>query len=323
MKYLMRVDRRSLYAGLFLMAVGGVLVAADLRAVDAATLGDILRLWPLAIVALGLGLVLRRTQFSLATGMLAAAVPGLVLGGGLAVAPRFVGDCAARGGPASSATQQGTFEGPASVSVRTGCGSFTVSTAPGNGWQLAAGNTAGRMPSVSSSAQSLSIGSSGDERWRFLDDGRDSWELILPTSEIADLSLVVNAGHGSVSLPGARIGSLALTANASQVVVDASEASVADLSGVVNVGSLSIKLPDSDLTGSVRIGAGELHICAPPGVGLRVTTRGAAKHVMVGSLEHVGAEWESPGYGTATRHADLRVSVNFGSVQIDPIGGCK
>ena len=165
----MRVNRRFLYWGIFLVAIGGVLVAADLRAVDTATLTDTLRLWPLAVIAIGLSLVLRRTRLSLPGLLLAAAVPGLVVGGALAVAPRFVGDCGARGEPASVATTQGTFAGPATVSVRSGCGSLNVKTAPGNGWQLGAGNTSGRTPKVNSSPGSLSIDATVDDGWRFLD----------------------------------------------------------------------------------------------------------------------------------------------------------
>ena len=89
----MRVDRRFLYIGLFLMVIGTVLVAADLGRVDTAVLSDIARLWPLALIALGAGIVLRRSQFSLPGGMFAAAIPGLVLGGALAMAPNVAGDC--------------------------------------------------------------------------------------------------------------------------------------------------------------------------------------------------------------------------------------
>ena len=83
----MRINRRFLYWGAFLAALGGVLVAADLRNGDTAVIADALRFWPLAFVAIGLGLVLRRTRFSLPAGLLAAAVPGLVLGGSFA--PNF------------------------------------------------------------------------------------------------------------------------------------------------------------------------------------------------------------------------------------------
>jgi hypothetical protein len=319
----MQVNRRFLYAGVFLLAIGAVLVLADLGVVDRATLTDALRLWPLAVIALGLGIVLRRTQLSLSSGLLAAAVPGLVLGGAFAVGPRFV-DCGAGNEPATVATEQGSFTGPATVSVTSGCGSLNVSTASGTGWQLKAGSTAGRAPVVRSSAQSLSINSSGEERWRFLTAGRNTLDLTLPAGDIAELSVVVNAERSQIRLPGARVGRLAVTANVSHVVVDATEGSVASLSAVVNVGSLSVHLPaNSDLVGTLRVGGGELQVCSPPGVGLRVTSSGFPKEINVGGVHRGGSEWQSDDYASALHHADLRISANVAGVKINPIGGCR
>jgi hypothetical protein len=198
-----------------------------------------------------------------------------------------------------------------------------VKTAPGSGWQFDARSTAGRMPTVDSSARSLSIDETGDHGWSPLDGGRDAWDLTLPTADLDRLSLVVFAGHGQVALPGARIDRLALTVNAAGMVVDASAASIAELSAVINVGSLSIRLPAaSDLEGSLRVGAGQLRICAPTGLGLRVTSRGVSERVSVNGLQQTASEWQSPGYASATHHADLSVSATFGAVDIDPIGGC-
>jgi hypothetical protein len=320
----MRVNRGFLYGGIFLVAIGGVLVAAELGAVGTTTLTDALRFWPLAVVAIGLGLVLRRTQLSLSGGMLAAAVPGLVLGGAFAVAPRFAGDCGGLGQPATSATQQGNFEGPASVSVATGCGVLTVKTSGGSAWRFDAGNTAGHIPSVRTSPQSLSIESTGDDGWGMLSAGRNTWNLTVPTSPIDRLTLVVNAGRGDVVLPGAQIGRLSLTTNASQVVVDASEASVANLLSTVNVGFLSIHLPaNSDPTGTLRVRAGDLQLCSPAGVGLRLTFSGQPRQVTIDGVRQAGAEWQSPDYESATHRASLDVNVNVGAVEINPIGGCR
>ena len=318
----MRMNRRFLYWGIFLVAIGGVLVAADLGAVDTAMLTDALRLWPLAIVAIGLSLVLRRTQLSLPGLLLAAALPGLVLGSAFAVGPRFIGDCG-RGQSASVATTQGVFDGPATVSVRSGCGSLNVKTAPGNGWQFDAGNTSGRTPAVESSTRSLSIDGASDAG-NFFDGGHEAMDLTLPASDLDAVSLVVFAGRAQVDLPGARINSLALTVNAAQAAVDASAASVADVSAVVNVGSLSIDLPAaSNLVGSFRVGAGELQICTPPGLGLRVTSSGTAEQIRVDGVAQHASVWQSLDYASATHRADLRVSATFGGVEINPIGGCK
>ncbi|MFL5755940.1 MAG: hypothetical protein ACJ77N_06525 [Chloroflexota bacterium] len=97
----MRVNRRFLFSGVFLVAVGGVLVAVDLGAIDPANLEQVLLLWPVAVLAIGVGIVSRRTQLGLPAGMVAAAAPGLLLGGALAVGPRLAADCGGRGDVAS------------------------------------------------------------------------------------------------------------------------------------------------------------------------------------------------------------------------------
>ena len=319
----MGINRRFLYAGMFLMVLGAVLVLAELGRVDTTVLNDIARLWPLALVAIGAGIVLKRSQFSLPSGMLAAAIPGLVLGGALAIAPRVAGDCGVDAVPTAVASEQGIFEGPAIVSVTKACGTINVHTAPGTGWRLT-GNSSDATDMVRSSARLLSIGSEGVDRTSFFDHRPEAWALTLPTSEIERLSMVAHAAHGDVDLTGARIGTFALTANVSDLVVDASDASVANLSGVVNVGSLKIQLPaDSDLTGSLRIGAGELWICAQPGAGLRVATTGWPSTVFVDGDEQTGSSWESPDYASAPHRTDLTVRANFAYIHIDSaLGEC-
>ena len=320
----MRVNRRFLNWGVFLVAVGGVLVVADLSAIDSATVADALRLWPLAVIAIGVGLILRRTRFSLAGGLLAAAVPGLLLGGAFVVAPHVSVDCGARGTPASFVTNEGTFDGPATVSVTSGCGTLVVDTATGTGWALTGGNTANQPPVVHATNRSLSIDSGTNEGWHFWDQGRDSWNLTLPTSRIDDLSLDVNAGRGQIDLAGAQLGRLDLTTNAAETIVDVSGASLTGLSGAVNAGLLSVHLPSgSDPSGSFTVNAGALQVCTPPGLGLRVTHGGVLSGVKVNGLQVSGDACQSPDYSSATHRADLNVVVNVGAVEINPIGGCK
>ena len=57
-------------------------------------------------------------------------------------------------------------------------------------------------------------------------------------------------------------------------------------------------------------------------VGLRVTASGNGEHVTVRGNEVEDDAWLSPNYRSATHHADLEISTNFGAVDIDPIGGC-
>lgn len=324
---------------MFLVAIGGVLVAADLRVIDPALIVEGLRLWPLAIVAIGLGLVLRRTRFSVPGGVLAAAVPGLLLGGGFAVAPRIAVDCGSlEAGAVTSdvATHQGVFDGPARVSVSSGCGRLEVGTASGTGWQLQAADGGSRpAPIIDASARSLSI-ATRRQGWHMgldlgsdggrgpTDLGRETWRLRLPTTPIEDLSFVVNAGEGRIGLPAAQVGHLDLTTNAGRTAVDLTGATVASVTGTVNAGLLSLTLPTAaDLTGSVKVNAGGLEVCVPSGLGLRVHHTGALSGFSVDGVHQSGSDWESSGYASAAHHADLNVRVNLGNVEIDPIGGCK
>lgn len=85
----MRVNRALLYAGVFVVALGAGLLLAGRWQLTTNDLIGVLGLWPLALIAVGLGIALRRTQLGLASGLVAAAVPGLVLGGVMALSPRL------------------------------------------------------------------------------------------------------------------------------------------------------------------------------------------------------------------------------------------
>ena len=317
----MRVNRTLLYAGIFLIAVGGVVVAADLTSAGEGVLVGALKLWPLALIAVGLGLVLRRTRVSLGSGLLAAAVPGLLLGSAFAAVPRVSGFCAADT-TAARATQQGTFDGPASVSVTTDCGSLAVSTGPGNGWQLDAPSGGDRTAVVNASGRSLSIASAS--RNSGFKDGRDDWNLTLPASGVEDLAVTVNAGRGTVSLGDAGVGRLSLAAHAAEIVGDMSSASVGSFTGAVDVGLLSLHLGSaSDFAGSVEVNLGELQVCAPAGLGLRITAPGDVRDFRANGQKVSGSVWQSPGYTSASHQVDLDVDVNFGAVLVNPIGGCR
>ena len=163
---LMLINRKFLYVGVFLIAIGGVLVVADVAVAEVAPIRDALQLWPLAIVAIGVGLALRRTPFSLPAGLLAAAIPGLVLGGGFALAPRIAADCGASGAPSSVTTEQGVFDGQArdlrGRRVRVARGEHRS----GDAWRFEADNTTSRAPIVDASSRSLTIDARGRTGWQ-------------------------------------------------------------------------------------------------------------------------------------------------------------
>ena len=75
------INGRALFVGVFLAAGGTVMLVGQGDAVARDAIASALRLWPLAVIALGAGLILRRTRLNLAGAVVAALVPGLLFGG--------------------------------------------------------------------------------------------------------------------------------------------------------------------------------------------------------------------------------------------------
>jgi len=83
----MSIRRGFLYAGVFLLAAGGVVLLAQAGAIDESSVTAALSLWPVAVIAIGVGLLVRGTRAAIPGIVLAAAVPGLVFGGMIVAVP--------------------------------------------------------------------------------------------------------------------------------------------------------------------------------------------------------------------------------------------
>jgi hypothetical protein len=318
----MAINRRFLYAGLFLVALGGVLVAVDLAAVDTSALAGVLRLWPVALVAIGVGIVARRSRYALVAGMIASLLPGLVLGGGLAVAPQAASECGGGRELATNVSNRGSLADGASVDINIDCGSLAVDTLPGSAWAVTSRASGGRAPVIEATEKQLSLRSTGGDEW--FDADRQQLALSLPTTRLDGLALQLDAGQSTMLLGGTTVGRLDVVGNAASISIDATEATIDTLDANLNFGRLSVMLPQgSSLTGSFDVSAGELRICTPFFLGVHVHFSGSPREVRINGLEAHGSIWENDSYATATNKADLDVNVDFGSVLINPIGGCK
>src|SRR5262245_15298282 len=268
----MRLHRPLLYAGAFFVAIGGTILLADSGRVDTATLTSIVRLWPLAIIAIGLALVLRRTPLNVAGGLLAVTLPAVMLGSGIGVLPHFAGDCGAPGAPGEVVTDTGELPRPGHVAIDTGCGTLVVQTSPGPTWTLRSSSTGGHLPNVDATGDGLFIndGATGIEH---LTHGRDVWDVTLPMGSYEAISFIVRAGHGSIDLGGTSIGSLELVATLSDVDVDLTSTTFADLSASANLGHVSLRLPSGrDASASLYVGVGSMQVCVPEGAALHIAT---------------------------------------------------
>ena len=322
----MVVNRRLLNWGVFFITLGAVALAAQATSLDGEDIAAALRLWPVLVIALGIGVLLRRTRFSIAGGMLAAAVFGLLLGGMLVAAPVAVAEVgpACDGSlPANLSSRQGSFSGTATVDLRLACGELTVTTRPGSGWQLESGNGTGADAVVDVSADRLAVASSTQGRPFGFVRGSDVWKLGLPTASTLDLAVEVDAGRGRLDLAGARLEDVRLIVNAGDVDLDLASATLASLSATVNGGAASLVLPAQDFGADLSVNAGALRICAPDDLGLRIRQQGVMTATTYTGLQRSGDTWESPGYATAIHHADVTISANVASVDVNPMGGCK
>ena len=324
----MTVRRGLLYTGVFLLATGGVVLLAQAGAIDSEAVTRALSLWPLAIIAIGIGLMVRRTRAGLAGGLIAAAMPGLLFGGMIVAVPDlsdfegWSGTCGGASRTEAVTERHGSFGAAAKVDLSLACGELVLTTGDGSTWQFDAAKGRRDGAVVSDSTDSRSIPSAARPRsFSSLDRGED-WRLRLPTGTLLDLRAEISAGEARLDLAGARIGNLDLALNAGKARLDAAGATVSRLDVEVNAGAATVLLPGSDVTGALAVNAGSLKVCAPAGLGLHVRGEASLGSTTFNGLVRVGDAWESPDYATKPFHADLTVEANVGSVVINPEGGC-
>ena len=225
-------------------------------------------------------------------------------------------------GPVSLATQQGTFGGAAAVDLTLACGDLKVTTAPGSGWLFEAGNASGAVPAVAR------LGRSALDRPRRAGVIRSAssgaatpGSSRCPPRSTLDVAAEVNAGRGRFDLAGAQLGNLGLAVNAGEMRVDLTGSTVAHLSMRVNAAAGWLSLPAAqDTIADLTVNAGSLKICAPSEVGLRIHQAGVLSSITDVGLVRNGDTWESPGYSMAIHHADVTITVNVGSVDVNPTG---
>jgi hypothetical protein len=322
----MTVRRGPLYLGVFLVAAGAVALAVVTGVVDpAAVAGALIVLWPLAIIAIGVGLVLRRSPAALPAGLVAAMVPGLAFGGSVAAAPSSLAlPCTDGSGQLRDAgTRSGQLGPTAVVDLSLSCGEIRVTTQSGTGWSFEAHEGANMTSNLSSFADRLTASSDGQLRPWQPNTGRVEWDVVLPTGSALDLATAVNAGSARLDLANARIGDASLAANAGALEADFTGATLDRLTVEVNAGSAAVTLPADSFTGELVASAGSIEACTPAGLGLRVHATAAVGSTNLNGLVRTGDAWETPDYAAAPFKADLALDASVGSITINPEGGCK
>jgi hypothetical protein len=320
----MHLDRRLAGWGVFLVLLGAVPLLVRQGVLTTEMTSRAWTLWPLLLVAAGMGLLLRATRFEILGGLLTAATLGVL--GGAVLAGGLAGGCSDDAAANAAPAQVGEFGSSAIVELVQTCGDLTVTTAAGTSWRVE-GLRRDSPPKIESAPDRLRVTSADRAGFDFAGTS-DDWTVTLPTASPIDLGAEVNAGSGRFDLAHANLGPVRVTVNAGTVILDLAQvASIGGLDVHLNaVGDARILLPNLPLSGSIDANAaGNIRLCPPSGAGLRLTTTdniAATNNYADRGLVQVGDAWQSAGYAAAAVKIQLVTHVNAGGFNLEPAGTC-
>jgi hypothetical protein len=315
----MPVRRSNLFWGVFLLLAGGVPLLVRGNVIDGGVVADAWRLWPVALIVAGLGLILFRRLDRTPVVLASALVLGLFAGGVLAGGSISGIDCSDAGANASQLTRSGTFQGRAAIHLELNCGTLLLTSADAGGWTLDARYT-GDAPVVTASDTELSVESRGGGP---LND-RQTWNVRIPRTGVSTVSGTINAGTSTFDLGTAQLDAIDLHANAGELVIHAADAALGQVSARVNAGTLTVTLGAREISGDLSSNAGQINLCVPAGVGLDLTVSDNitfSQNLDERGLEQNGSTWtRAATNAAATIH--LEISGNASSFELDPSEGC-
>jgi hypothetical protein len=345
----MRINRSLLNWGVFLMALGGVPVAVEQGWLAADVASDLGRLWPLILVGIGLGLILRWTPLSWFGGALVAATFGVIVGAA-AVAIRdddfadawgivpaiAIGACA--GGDVGSGTTTETSAATSDtfrLGVGFSCGEIAVSRATSVDWRLQAAHDTAGTPIVVQDARDgttagVQLNQERDDNLAFFGRRHPSrWQVELPAEAALTVEATLNAADGTFDTGAGPVERITGTLNAADLVLDLVEATTPEASDVtltLNASSARLLFPATgQFEASSTLNASSLHACVPASVALQVelsetlSSNDLAEH----GLEQVGdSTWATPGFSSAGDHVRLDVSSAASSLAIERPEAC-
>ena len=324
----MRVDHRLFRAGVFLVLLGIPALLVQSGVVEANALASVPRLWPLVLIAIGVGLLLRFTPFATLGGVRVAGTLGVVIGTALAAGTPMLGSCVGGsvGGPGDLDRRTGSFGSPtARVDLEIACGDLTVSTRPGVDWEIATGREAGGADVVATDSELTARSGRGGVGSVFRGDQRARWEVVVPTGPRVDLDVAVSAGSGRLGLGGAGLGTLDVDVNAGNATLDLAGATVDRLLASVNAGNLAVLIGQgADVSGSIDVNAGNVELCVPAGIGIELVTEEAlaGNDFAARGLTRTGDTWRSADFDSAPSRVRLQLSTNVGNASLNPEDGC-
>jgi hypothetical protein len=322
------VNRSRLDWGVFCIVLGGVLLLVNVGLIDRASVNQLAFLWPVVLIALGCGLLLRYSRVQLAGGLIVAITLGLVVGSviaGGASAGAQIG-CSGNGAGSKAVTTSGSFGASASVDAQLSCVDLTLDSQPGSGWSVSAGSDSVRQPTIEPSADRLRLRS---EPERFFGPGpRLPWHISVPQSMPVGLQLELNVATGDVKPGPANLSSLNFTLNASDFDFDLHDATaLGSFGGTLNAASSTLILPTgvSALSGGITLNASSLTLCVAPSTNVQIELSEtlSSNNFAAAGLVKSGNQWVTSDTGSAGPALTMHMSTNVSSVTLDRSGECR
>ncbi len=327
------INRSLLNWGVFLIALGGVPLAVKQGWAEASIAGDLWRVWPLILVGIGLGLILRWTPMAWLGGAIVAGTFGLIFGALVAGGVQGISNaCVGLGSGESRTTSE---SGPASgttfdLQVELSCGDVAVTRGTAEEWSIQAQHGPDDEPTIEGGASGLTVnqGAGTDELFVFSQQTRSDWQVGLPASPSVSASVTLNAAGGTFDLGTGPMSQLSATFNASDATLDLGSITTpepADLSLTFNASSGVLTLPAASVTGSMTLNASSLTLCLPAAAQARFELESTlASDDFAGSgLTSIGDGWQTDGFDTAASRIDLSITSTVSSVSVDRPEVCE
>lgn len=284
-----------------LIAGGILLLIANLGGLGWQALIDVLWLWPVALIAIGVDVLLGgRHRLVVIVGALVVAGLMLVRGG---PAEGLFGDAIPVGAGAVAISQPLGGASRAEVVLAGGVNRFEVIGSDDPALLIG-----GRVETARNERLEESYGVDGDTvRYRLaseterpggrIDGGRRVWHLALTRQVPLDLTISTGVGASSLELADLRIERLAVD---------------------TGVGATDLSLPGRGrYTAGVNTGVGGATIRLPADLAARITvSRGVGAVTVRGEFERAGDTYTSPGFDAAENRVDLRVDGGVGSITV-------
>ena len=319
----MRTNRSLVFWGVALVTAGAVALAMQAQLIPTDAARQAWRLWPLLLVVVGLAVIVSRSALGTPATLLAGIMAGGLAGTLVAGLPDGL-DLGCGGEPTESVTAEGSFATEGDVELEFSCGELDVSTQPGTGWTVVARHGANAEPAITSDAGSVRMAADGGGFVGFT-DGRQAWDVVLPTDAALSLGVDSNAATSRLDLNDADLSTLAIDANAGEIDLALPGAEVRKLSIDANGGSVMIRADGSTrLDGTVDMNAGSLELCAPDDLAITVSMEDD-NVTFSHNLDKRGLTRQGDAWSRGDGDVDLRLGVegNAASFILNPEDGCE